>query len=60
MQSVGVESIELDVGGYTSTTTIKEYTSSVEAQERVVNELKMRRLFPLDPASVKKFAVSKK
>ena len=59
MQSVRAESIELDLGGYASTTTIKEYTSSVEAQERVANELKMRRLFPLDPASVKKFAVSK-
>lgn len=59
MQSVGVESLEVDVGGLTSTTTSNEYASSVEAQVCAANELKMRRLFPMDPTSVKVFAVSK-
>lgn len=59
MQSGGVESLEADVGGFISTTTSNEYTSSVEAQVRAANELKMRSLFPMDPTSVKVFAVSK-
>ena len=59
MQSVGVESMEVDVGGFTSSTASNEYMSSVEAQMCAANELKMRRLFPMDPTSVKVFAMSK-